>query len=155
MENIKEGDKVKFGIGKESDPKAKCPSCNANVSEVPRSDRFFFCPFCGESLKRKYVILSTNRSKIKITVDPISPSGREDFRFIFPESVLSYISRRHFKFTEENGEVCIEDIGSANGTLLNGREIRGGGLFAIKKGDNIDLGGRLRVTVEGIEFESI
>lgn len=154
MEKIKEGDKVKFGIGKESDPKAKCPSCNANVSEVPRSDRFF-CPFCGESLKRKYVILSTNRSKIKITVDPISPSGREDFRFIFPESVLSYISRRHFRFTEENGEVCIEDIGSANGTLLNGREIRGGGLFAIKKGDNIDLGGRLRVTVEGIEFESI
>jgi pSer/pThr/pTyr-binding forkhead associated (FHA) protein len=145
---------LNFRIGKENDPKAKCPSCNANVSEVPRGDRFF-CPFCGESLKKKYVTLSANRNRIRITVDPISPSGREDFTSFFPDSVLSYISRRHFKFTEENGEVCIEDIGSANGTLLNGREIRGGGAFVIKKGDNIDLGGRLRVTVEGIDFESI
>jgi hypothetical protein len=38
---------------------------------------------------------------------------------------------------------------------LNGKEIRSSGPFVIKKGDTIDLGGRLRVTVEGIEFESI
>ena len=145
---------MKFGRDSSNDPKVKCPNCNSNVSEVPRSDRFF-CPFCGESLKRKSVVLSANGNKIRMTVNPISPSGREDFRSFFPESVLSYISRRHFKFTEEHGEVCIEDIGSANGTLLNGKEIRCGGVFVIKKGDAIDLGGRLRVTVEGIEFESI
>lgn len=150
----KGGDRLKFGRDSFNDPKVKCPSCNSNVSEVPKNDRFF-CPFCGESLKRKSVVLSANGNRISIPVNPISPSGREDFRSFFQESVLSYISRRHFRFTEEREEVGIEDIGSANGTLLNGREIRGGGVFAIKKGDTIDLGGRLRVTVEGIEFESI
>ena len=145
---------MKFGKDSFNDPKVKCPSCNSNVSEVPKGDRFF-CPFCGESLKRNSIVLSANGNRIRIMVNPISPSGREDFRSFFPESVLSYISRRHFKFTEDRGEVCIEDIGSANGTLLNGKEIRGSGPFVIKKGDTIDLGGRLRVTVEGIEFESI
>ena len=128
----KGGDRLKFGRDSFNDPKVKCPSCNSNVSEVPKGDRFF-CPFCGESLKRKSVVLSANGNRISIPENPISPSGREDFRSFFQESVLSYISRRDFRFTEERGEVGIEDIGSANGTLLNGRKIKGGGVFAIKK----------------------
>ncbi|OQC18188.1 MAG: FHA domain protein [Firmicutes bacterium ADurb.Bin080] len=145
---------MKFGKDKVKDPKVKCPNCNANVSEVPKDDRFF-CPFCGESLKRKSVILSANGNRVRIPINSISPSGREDFKNFFPPSVLSYISRRHFKFTEVENEVCIEDVGSANGTLVNGAEIQGKGIFVIKSGDTIDLGGRLRVTVEGIEFEEI
>lgn len=145
---------MKLGKDNVRSAKIKCPNCSSNVSEVPKEDRFF-CPFCGASLKRKTVILSANGNKIRIPVNPTSPSGREDFKSFFPQSVLSHISRRHFKFIEEEGEICIEDIGSANGTLVNGEEIKGKGIFSIKDGDNIDLGGRLRVTVEGIDFEEI
>lgn len=145
---------MKLGKDKVKDPKVKCPNCSSNVSEVPKEDRFF-CPFCGATLKRKAVVLSANGNKIRIPVNPTSPSGRDDFKNFFPGSVLSYISRRHFKFTEEQEEICIEDVGSANGTLVNGEEIKGKGVFVVKPGDNIDLGGRLRVTVEGIEFEEI
>lgn len=153
-ENKNGGDKLKFGSHKEGTSKVTCPNCNSNVSEVPKEDRAF-CPFCGAALKRKAVVLSANGNRIRIPINPISPSGRENFKSFFPQSVLSYISRRHFRFIEEKGEICIEDIGSANGTLLNGVEIRDRGIFVIKNGDNIDFGGGLRVTVERIEFEEI
>jgi pSer/pThr/pTyr-binding forkhead associated (FHA) protein len=52
----------------------------------------------------------------------------------------SYVSRKHAKITYEGGGYLIEDVGSTNGTLLNGNEIKGLGKQALKDGDQIQLG---------------
>jgi ABC-type multidrug transport system ATPase subunit/pSer/pThr/pTyr-binding forkhead associated (FHA) protein len=48
------------------------------------------------------------------------------------------ISRRHAQIAVENGVVLIEDLGSTNGTLVNGTTLTG--RIALKDGDEIALG---------------
>jgi len=69
--------------------------------------------------------------------------GREDFRGLIPEDQLSFISRRHFRISYDYARGCFvaEDLGSKNGTLLNGEEIRGKGPQELKDGDIISPAG--------------
>src|SRR5262245_18369070 len=48
------------------------------------------------------------------------------------------ISRRHARVSVENASVLIEDLGSTNGTLLNGQKL--GGREILKDGDKIQVG---------------
>jgi len=48
------------------------------------------------------------------------------------------VSRKHAKLLVENGVVRLEDLGSANGTLVNGERVAE---CALKDGDQIQLGG--------------
>ncbi len=47
------------------------------------------------------------------------------------------VSRRHARVVVENGAVRIEDLGSANGTLVNGQLVN---VVALRDGDKIQLG---------------
>jgi hypothetical protein len=47
------------------------------------------------------------------------------------------VSRRHAKLSWHRGTVCIEDLGSTNGTFVNGRKIT---RTAIKMGDRVIIG---------------
>lgn len=47
------------------------------------------------------------------------------------------VSRRHARICQEEGELCIEDLQSANGTLLNGDRIR---RAVLRDGDKIQVG---------------
>jgi pSer/pThr/pTyr-binding forkhead associated (FHA) protein len=51
------------------------------------------------------------------------------------------VSREHLRFRLQDGKLTIEDLGSSNGTLLNGKKISG--TQAVKTGDVIRLGRRL------------
>ena len=54
------------------------------------------------------------------------------------------LSRRHARIFEQDGRLLIEDLGSTNGTLVNGRRVAGP--TEIRPGDLVDLGGsRLEV----------
>jgi hypothetical protein len=55
---------------------------------------------------------------------------------------LGAISRQHFKITFEDEQLFIEDIGSANGTTVNGRDIRGAGPVVLQDGDVIEMAGK-------------
>jgi pSer/pThr/pTyr-binding forkhead associated (FHA) protein len=60
------------------------------------------------------------------------------------------VSRRHLRFIRRHDEVFVEDLGSSNGTLLNGRAIAAP--LRIVDGDIISVGSRLitiRVTESG------
>ena len=57
------------------------------------------------------------------------------------------VSRRHIRFTQMAGRFIIEDLGSTNGTFLNGRRISAPS--PLLNGDVIDLGGSLRLTFFG------
>lgn len=68
--------------------------------------------------------------------------GREplnDVVFADPE-----ISRRHSRIKIEGQSAIIEDLGSTNGTFVNGRRISGP--TALKHGDIVDLGETIRLT---------
>jgi hypothetical protein len=60
------------------------------------------------------------------------------------------VSRRHLRFIRRHDEVFVEDLGSSNGTLLNGRAIAAP--LRIVDGDTISVGSRIltiRVTESG------
>src|SRR5262245_43449835 len=48
------------------------------------------------------------------------------------------VSRQHCRLTVEDGLVRIKDLGSVNGTLLNGRKVRG--VEYVRPGDNLTVG---------------
>ncbi len=49
-----------------------------------------------------------------------------------------YVSSRHARIVERGGRVWVEDLGSTNGTLLNGRPVRRAA--ALRAGDRLQLG---------------
>jgi len=50
------------------------------------------------------------------------------------------VSRQHARFIKENGTWYLEDLGSTNGTFLNGGRIAPNKKMAIKKGDKVRFG---------------
>ncbi len=58
------------------------------------------------------------------------------------------VSRRHCKIYQRGGTYFIEDVGSSNGTFLNGKRLTPHKPQAIQKGDVLQLGGvKLKVTL--------
>ena len=51
------------------------------------------------------------------------------------------VSRKHLRFIRRQNEVFLEDLGSSNGTLLNGRSVAAA--LRLKDGDEVRVGSRL------------
>lgn len=78
----------------------------------------------------------------KIDVEQaITPIGRKNFEDSLPSVSLNFISRRQCWIRSGNGQYYIEDYLSANGTKLNGVDIKGKGLHSLKDMDRIDIAG--------------
>ena len=88
-------------------------------------------------MQRSWFILPDN-SKISID-NPVKIIGRNDFEKVVSPDNLRYVSRRHCGITAEAGRYFIEDLQSANGTKVNGIDIKGLGKHELKDGDKIDL----------------
>ncbi|MCU0316404.1 MAG: FHA domain-containing protein [Fimbriimonadaceae bacterium] len=50
-------------------------------------------------------------------------------------------SRRHCQFESQQGTVTVEDLGSTNGTLVNGQKLNSGEKRQVVAGDKVSLGG--------------
>ncbi len=81
-------------------------------------------------------LIMPNNNEIKIT-EPEKIVGREDFVGVIPADDLQFIGRKHFKIIKMDSGLYIEDLDSANGTKLNGEEIRGAGSKELKESDEI------------------
>jgi len=68
--------------------------------------------------------------------------GRAQVARLLGPDELGAISRQQFKITFEDEKPFIEDMGSANGTTVNGRDIRGAGPVALQDGDVIEMAGK-------------
>src|SRR5258708_3393183 len=74
--------------------------------------------------------------------------GRKEHNFIALK-LDEAVSSDHCAFLEENGVLIVRDLGSANGTWVNGRGVREGGRG---DGDEVRIGGRrVRVALRGPE----
>jgi hypothetical protein len=78
---------------------------------------------------------------------------RSDRRGIYPEIDLSTdhgVSSRHLVlYREANGSLTLLDVGSTNGTQVNGKDIVAGVRTPLQDGDQITLGCWTRMTVRG------
>jgi pSer/pThr/pTyr-binding forkhead associated (FHA) protein len=66
---------------------------------------------------------------------PVTSAGRHPDSNIFLDDIT--VSRRHAEFRRETGEFRVVDVGSLNGTYLNGEPI---GSAVLTDGDEIDMG---------------
>ena len=68
------------------------------------------------------------------------------------------VSRRHAKIVRRRNEVFIEDLGSFNGTFLNGKKLTPHRFEVLKSGDELKLGKlvlRVTFTTKGIFFATM
>ena len=80
------------------------------------------------------------------------PIGRNYRPFAsYPVSLLRRLSRRHARIFFERGEYFISDLGSKNGTLVNGKRI-GTEALALASGDELNFGDDLNYVVT-VDFE--
>ena len=78
---------------------------------------------------------------------------RSEKRNIFPEINLNdgCVSHRHAKIQRQpDGSFALLDVGSTNGTSLNGVEIQRGVRTPLQDGDEITLGCWTRITIRGL-----
>jgi hypothetical protein len=71
--------------------------------------------------------------------------GRSDLARSLVLDELGLISRLHFEVKAENEQFYIEDLGSANGTRLNGEEISGQGKVGLNDNDIIEPAGAIQL----------
>jgi len=91
--------------------------------------------------------LSSPRGNLYVT-SIVQEFGRSNFLGIVPSGELNLISRRHFRTHLQGGKLFIEDLGSANGTFVNGVDIRGRGMVPLERGDKVNVAGVVEFTVE-------
>jgi hypothetical protein len=68
--------------------------------------------------------------------DGVTSVGRHDDCLIRVKS--SQVSRRHCEFYEDRGRLMVRDLGSANGTFVNGKRVLGQQI--LKPGDELTVG---------------
>ncbi len=114
-----------------------------------------FCAYCGtrQPQKRttaKLIVMGTNEmtAQFPVNIEGESLIGRLDpNRGIRPEVDLSKydpaarVSRRHAKIVAQGAQFFIEDLGSANGTFVNGQiKLSQGKRHTLASGDELKLG---------------
>jgi hypothetical protein len=122
-------------------PSAPTGNLVSSPSQVP-SDSYdkptVICPV----VKAKLIL--PDRSEIPLA-GMAKQIGRSDFERIVSPEALRYISRQHLWIKYDSGKYFAEDSDSANGTKVNGIEIKGKGLQELNDGDRIDIGGVIQL----------
>jgi hypothetical protein len=128
-------------------PTRRCPACGHVNDQSAR-----FCVNCGESF------VSVGRALLRV-VEPVraawempvarSPMmlGRaSEAESYYPDFDMTfydegdYVSRRHARITRGRGGYFISDLGSSNGTTLNGQELLPNRAYRLRNGDRFQVG---------------
>lgn len=95
----------------------------------------------------RFVILakpgSPHRDKFRPLPAVVGRAEADDVALRLP---ADYVSRRHCELLERDGGVVLRDLGSTNGTVLDGQRVAAGVEVAVASGSTIQIGGyRIRV----------
>jgi pSer/pThr/pTyr-binding forkhead associated (FHA) protein len=85
--------------------------------------------------KPRYVLVDKS-GRYRFWTDKYAEYGRQDFLDL---DAAEYISRQHFALKYDGDVLYIADLGSRNGTKVNGVDIRGKGWVPLKLGDVVDV----------------
>ena len=61
------------------------------------------------------------------------------------------VSRRHARLQMRSGEYILEDLGSTNGTFVNGKRLSAP--YTLRSGDTIKLGEAIKLVFQGVGFD--
>ncbi len=147
-----------------------CGNCN-----IPQLNGALFCAECGASLDLVFAaspparpvagrsslsaVVLVSRRRVGLPVDegePLLIGRRDESRGIVPALDLAPdggfdagVSRRHAAIHCRGGVYQVEDLGSANGTYLNGRRLAPHVPAALANGDELRCGElRLRIEIQ-------
>ena len=115
-------------------PTPAMPAAPAPVAEIPIPS------------PRPRLSLVDGGGEFPLDRDLLSLGRRSPADSIFPEIDLteadteSYVSRRHGRIVRQDGRFLYEDVGSSNGSFLNGNRLAAGIQTEIREGDRLRLG---------------
>ncbi|MGE3820097.1 MAG: FHA domain-containing protein [Isosphaeraceae bacterium] len=93
-----------------------------------------------------HVVRGRSATQALKLADGINSVGRHDDCNVRIKS--SQVSRKHCELFEKAGRLILKDLGSANGTFVNGKKVEG--QLVLELGDELSLGGiKLRVAKVG------
>ena len=129
------------------DGKASSP---VKTPETPKSQAPVIC-----------IQIGSNKRKVKFTLNRTIYLGRIDpLNDIFPDIDLTEddrvtrgVSRRHLRIFDRRETVMIEDLGSFNGTVLNGEKLPPFLPTSLSDGDCLQLG-RLKIKISFLQSEA-
>jgi len=118
-------------------PGQKTPIYDGDEVAFADSSFRFSCPACRrEEIKAKAFLIMEGR-EIPISQEEFL-IGRREGDLIVPNP---YVSHRHCKIYIEESGASIEDLGSTNGTFVNGEQIESGKKVSLEDGAIIEIGG--------------
>jgi hypothetical protein len=108
----------------------QCPNPRCGHWNPPDSN---FCEMCGTMLQRptpqptRRCFLNSGSYTFPIDLNEGSSRefGRADLLSLLKPEDAKFVSRRHFAIKLERNKFYIKDLGSRNGTKVNGNDIRG------------------------------
>ncbi|MCU7786710.1 FHA domain-containing protein [Pyrobaculum sp. 3827-6] len=95
--------------------------------------------------KKPPYTLTDPTGRYKLSTTNYAEYGRDHFLDLGEDA--QYISRKHFALKYQNGTLYIKDLGSKNGTKLNGVDIRGKDWQPLKPGDEIEIADVIKLKV--------
>ncbi len=115
----------------------KTPIYDGDEVAFADSNFRFSCPNCkrGEIEAKAFIVMEGKEIPIPQEEFLI---GRREGDLIVPNP---YVSHKHCKIYIEESGAFIEDLGSTNGTFLNGEQIESGRKFPLNDGALIEIGG--------------
>lgn len=87
-------------------------------------------------------VVEVGRERVYDGTAPMVIGRDRDAALVLPDPE---VSRRHVRLETQNGTVFLRDLGSSNGTFLNGKRLTGA--IELREGDMVDLG-TTRLVVE-------
>jgi hypothetical protein len=158
---------------RESARQAFCEACGHDLRTAPPAKVVApvsptVAPVGGGSEVRWDLVVTVD-PKLYGRVDPDAPVGEPERHFTLfdAESAVGRldpdvrvqvpvrndpgVSRRHAVLTRRaDGTVSVRDLGSANGTAVNGVELPPGGEYPLSDGDSLGVGGWTRITLRAV-----
>ena len=116
--------------------------------QTPSDTSSYSSNFCGHGCLVRIHPLELENKMLRIT-QQVTTMGREPTNSVFCDDAS--ISRQHATIGKDNGGFYIEDLGSTNGTFVNGKRIKN---HILEDGDKIQVGNHIFKFLAGDSIES-
>jgi pSer/pThr/pTyr-binding forkhead associated (FHA) protein len=111
-------------------------------------------PSLADEESRAHCPVDDTERVFPLDLDENLVGRRSDVKGVFPEIMIDDpgVSHRHLKFNKQpDGSFAVLELGSANGTKLNGNNLEAGIVTPISEGDELTIGmwTRLKLRARG------